>query len=375
MERVSVTVLVVLVWAAGVPAANDGPETLLLKDFRLQSVYNIPNTEVAKAKYPAIDMHAHAYARTPEQVDQWVRVMDEHGIAKAVILTGTCGEPFDALYELYSKYPDRFELWCGFDYSGYDQPGFGPAAVKELRRCYEVGARGVGELGDKGKGLFYSRPTKGWGMHLDDPRMDPLLEACAALGMPVNIHVADPYWMYQPMDAKNDGLMNAYKWRLDNQPDIVGHAGMVDILERAVKRHPKTTFVACHFANCSYDLNRLGALFDTYPNLYADISARYAETAAIPRFAAQFYERYQDRLVYGTDMRFSSAVYRLTFRILESADEHFYAWSHSSYHWPLYGLSLGEQVLEKVYRANALKILQRRAHGSNSSRVQVAGSP
>jgi predicted TIM-barrel fold metal-dependent hydrolase len=349
-------------WAAAEPPS---PETLLLKDFRPQSVYKIPQTTVSKAKYPAIDMHAHAYARTPERLAEWIRVMDEAGIAKAVVLTGATGRRFDEVHALYAGHPDRFELWCGLDYTGYDQPGFGPAAVKELERCYKMGARGVGELGDKGKGLFYCRP-RAVGMHLDDPRMDPVLEKCAELKMPVNIHVADPFWMYEPMDAHNDGLMNAYKWRLDNQPGIVGHAGMVDILERAVARHPRTVFVACHFANCSHDLGRLGAMFDKYPNVYADISARYAETAAIPRFVGRFYEKYQDRLVYGTDMSFNMGVYRLTFRVLESADEHFYAWNQSSYHWPLYGLDLGDGVLRKVYRENALRILQDRTRAGDA---------
>jgi predicted TIM-barrel fold metal-dependent hydrolase len=230
------------------------PETLLLKDFHPKSVYKVPQTKIDKAKYPVIDMHTHDYAKNPEQVLDWIRAMDAVGIEKAIVLTMATGKEFDETYSRYAKYPDRFEVWCGFDYTGYDKPDFGPAAVKELERCYKVGARGVGELGDKGKGLFYCRPTKAWGMHLDDARMDPLLEKCAELGMPVNIHVADPYWMYLPMDATNDGLMNAYSWRLDNQPDIVGHEGMVEILERAVKRHPNTTFVTCHFANCSYDL-------------------------------------------------------------------------------------------------------------------------
>jgi len=339
--------------------AKPVPETLLLKDFRPQSVYKVPQTVVAKAKYPAIDMHAHIYAKTPEQVDRWVRMMDEAGIQKSIVLTMATGERFDQVYALYAKYPDRFEVWCGFDYTGYDQPGFGPAAVKELERCYQVGARGVGELGDKGKGLFYCRP-QAWGMHLDDPRMDPLLRKCAELKMPVNIHVGDPYWMYLPMDAQNDGLMNAYRWRLDNQPGIVDLPGMVDILERAVARHPQTVFIACHFANCCYDLDRLGRMFDKYPNLYADISARFAETAAIPRFVGRFYEKYQDRLLYATDMQSTLATYRFTFRILESADEHFYDWGHSTYHWPLYGLALPDPVLEKVYRSNALKILRKR---------------
>ena len=354
----SVILLLTTCCTVGVFSADEKalPETLLLKDYRPKSVYNVPQTTIDKARYPVIDMHTHDYAKNPEQVAEWIRSMDESGVEKAIVLTMAVGDEFDAVYAKYAKYPDRFEVWCGFDYTGYDKPDFGPAAVKELERCYKVGARGVGELGDKGKGLFYCRPTKAWGMHLDDPRMDPLLAKCAELRMPVSIHVADPYWMYLPMDATNDGLMNAYKWRLDNQPGIVGHEGMVKILEGAVKRHPKTIFVACHFANCSHDLNKLGKLFDDYPNLYADISARFAETAPIPRFAARFYEKYRDRLVYGTDMRFSTNIYRLTFRILESEDEHFYAWDRFGYHWPLYGFGLEDRVLRKVYRLNALKI-------------------
>jgi predicted TIM-barrel fold metal-dependent hydrolase len=347
------------------------PETLLLKDFHPKSVYKVPETKIDKAKYPVIDMHTHDYTKNTEQVLDWIHAMDAAGIEKAIVLTMATGKEFDETYSRYAKYPDRFEVWCGFDYTGYDKPDFGPAAVKELERCYKVGARGVGELGDKGKGLFYCRPTKAWGMHLDDPRMDPLLEKCAELGMPVNIHVADPYWMYLPMDATNDGLMNAYSWRLDNQPDIVGHEGMVEILERAVKRHPNTTFVACHFANCSNDLDMLGRLFDKYPNLYADMAARFAETAAIPRAAARFFDKYQDRLVYGTDMRFSTRIYRLTFRILESEDEHFYAWDTFSYHWPLYGFGLDDKVLKQVYRDNALKIIKGKTSVAASSTMKT----
>lgn len=358
MNRRWIIPLLVAGCIAGALAAQGqpNPETLLLKDFRPESIYRIPQTRVEKAKYPVIDMHAHTYARTPEEIAQWIDVMDRAGIEKTIILTGATGKRFDSVHAMYSKHLDRFELWCGFDYTGYDQPGFGPAAVKELERCYHLGARGVGELGDKGRGLFYSHPTRAYGMHSDDPRMDGLFQKCAELGMPVNLHMADPYWMYQAMDAKNDGLMNAYRWRLDNQEGIVDHAGLMAILERTVERHPRTTFVVCHFANCSHDLERLGKMFDAHPNLYADISARFAETAAIPRFTAQFYSKYQDRLVYGTDMGRAKDMYELTFRILETTDEHFYAWDHSSYHWALHGLALEDAILKKVYRDNAVAI-------------------
>jgi hypothetical protein len=92
-----------------------------------------------------------------------------------------------------------------------------------------------------------------------------------------------------------------------------------------------------------------------------DISARYAETAVIPRFTRAFYVQYQDRLLYGTDMGSSAAMYRTTFRILETEDEHFYDHSLFSYHWSLYGLGLPDAVLKKLYRDNAMRVLQQQA--------------
>ncbi|HEX8985370.1 MAG TPA: amidohydrolase family protein, partial [Bryobacteraceae bacterium] len=332
---------------------------LLLKDYRPVSIYKIPKTKVTRAKFSIIDMHSHDYAKSDADVARWVAVMDKVGIETTVILSGATGAEFNAIVRKYSKYPGRFEMWCGFDYTGYDKPGYGPAAVKELERCYRLGARGVGELSDKGQGMAFGK-TFAKGMHPDDARMDPLFEKCAQLGIPVNLHVADPIWMYQKMDATNDGLMNAWTWRLDNQPGIVGHSGMVDILEKTAKRHPRLTLIACHFANLDYDLGRLGELFDRNPNLYADVSARYAETAATPRFASRFINKYNGRLVYGTDMGMDPEMYHTTFRILETEDEHFYDRALFSYHWNLSGFGLPDTVLKRLYRENALKLRAKR---------------
>jgi hypothetical protein len=335
------------------------PETILLKDYRPKSLYKIPTTEIPKAKFPIIDMHSHAYAKTPAEIAEWVRNMDEVGIEKTIVLTDANGQEFDDIRRKYATHRDRFELWCGFDYSGYDQPGFGPQALRALEKCHQAGAGGVGELHDKGQGLV-SSTAKAFGMHPDDARMDPLFERCGQLGMPVNIHVADPIWMYEAMDNHNDGLMNAFHWRLDNQPGIVGHSGMIDILERTVKKHSSTTFIACHLANLDYDLKRLGQILERQLNLYADISARYAETAPIPRFVSQFYAKYADRLLYGTDMGFDKSMYQVTFRILETSDEHFYETDLFSYHWSLNGFGLPDEILQKVYHTNAEKILSSR---------------
>jgi predicted TIM-barrel fold metal-dependent hydrolase len=337
--------------------AQTDPEKILLKNFRPKNIYNIPVTTITKAKFPVIDVHSHPYAATQEELDLWVKNMDEAGITKTIILTYTHGSEFDSLVNVYSKYPGRFELWCGIDFTGYDKPAYGPAAVDELVRCYKKGAKGVGELGDKGKGLLYGNPPAP-GMHIDDPRMKPILEKCAELGMPINIHVGEPQWFYEKMDSTNDGLMNAYSWRLDNQENILNLDEVLKTLENAVRDNPNTLFIACHLANQNTDLAKLGRLLDLYPNLYADIAARYSENAPVPRYTKAFLEKYQDRILYGTDMGFDKSMYEITFRILETNDEHFYDTEQFGYHWPLYGFGLSDETLEKIYSANAKKILR-----------------
>jgi predicted TIM-barrel fold metal-dependent hydrolase len=334
------------------------PDALLLNDYRPKPIHKIPVTEVRKARHPAIDMHVHVHANTPEQIREWIQTKDEVGIEKSIVLTGATGERFDRIAELYRPHQDRFELWCGLDLSRFDQSDFDSRAVAELERCFRLGARGIGEISDKGSGIARSENGKAR-LHSDDPRMDPIWRKAAELGMPVNLHISDPIWAYQPMDRHNDGLMNAFRWRLDNKPDIVGHDGLIEILERTLKRHPKTIFIACHLANLEYDYARLGRLLDTYPNLYIDLGARFGEMAVTPRASSAFLTQYADRVVYGTDQQRSARMYRSSFRILETLDEHFYETDLYHYHWPLSGFGLSEATLRNIYRETPLKIITR----------------
>jgi predicted TIM-barrel fold metal-dependent hydrolase len=331
---------------------------LKLKDYHPVSIYNTPQVKIEKARYPVVDFHSHDYPTSDAGVDAWVKTMDETGISKTMILSYATGAKFDSVVDKYKRYKERFSIWCGFDYTGYDKPGWQEHAIAELERCHKKGAIGVGELGDKGLGELYSRPVPGYGLHINDLRMKPLLEKCAELHMPVSIHVAEDAWMYLAADSTNDGLMNASTWKVDlSKKGILNHDQLIATLEHAVKENPKTIFIACHLANCCSDLSVLARLFDTYPNLWADIAARYGEIAPVPRYTKAFMEKYSDRLVYGTDMGTSQEMYRSTFRILETDDEHFYEQTLFNYHWPLYGLDLSDGMLKKLYSDNAGKIL------------------
>lgn len=338
-----------------ITASGQNMRDLKLRNYRPVSIYKIPVTLVPKPKYPAIDFHTHA-CRTEKDVATCVKAMDNCGVEKAIVFAGT-GTSFDAAMKMYSKYPGRFEIWCGFDYKGYDKPGYGPDAVKELERCVKNGARGVGELMFKGKGI--AAGAKDTVIMLpDDPRLATLFQKCAELKLPVNLHVSEDKWMYEPMDSTNDGLMNAAHWEIKIENGAKTHEEMLIRLENTLKKYPKTTFIAAHLANCCYDLDYLGRLLDKYPNLSADISARLGEIASVPKYAHNFIEKYQDRLLYAADMSlYDEIIYRGNWRILETSDEHFYELHWNSYHWPLYGLYLTDKTLKKLYRDNALKLM------------------
>lgn len=376
-------------------APSGSPPTILLNGYLPQSIYRIPATEVRRAKYPVIDVHCHGLG--PLSLREMVKMMDSVGVERTVIFTGaSTPERFAECRREYKQYPNRFELWCLFDLAGFGRPGFEVKAIKSLEECHRAGARGVGELSDKGRG-FSTEPLAGSpgggltkffasvnggptftrgplpaktnapvGPHADDPRLDALWEKAAQLGMPVSIHVSDPIWAYQRMDYTNDGLMNGWTWRIIVEPGMYDHDQLVSSLEKTAHNHPRTMFIACHLSNLDYDLTRLGQMFDRNPNLYADIAARFAETATIPRFVNQFLLKYPERVVYGTDVPYNRPFFETTFRILETEDEHFYmrgkvesANFNFNYHWTLNGFGLPDQVLKNIYHDNALAVFDK----------------
>src|SRR5215470_19447703 len=124
-----------------VPApASSNPNTILLKDYRPRSIYKVPVTHVERAKFPIIDMHSHPYPKTETEIATWLKNMDEVNVEKTLVLTMATGKEFDGINPQYSKYPDRFEVWCGLDFTGYKTPAFTETAVKELQRCHDAGA-------------------------------------------------------------------------------------------------------------------------------------------------------------------------------------------------------------------------------------------
>ena len=328
----------------------NGMDTIMLKNWKPRSSVVTQETFVPKAAYPAIEIHAHPYASTPEEVATWVNTMDEVGIGMVIVLTGATGKDFDKLVDLYlKKYPKRFQLWCGLDTTNINKPEFSLLAAAELERCYSMGARGIGEIMEKGGGFTMGTRDK---MHPDDPRMDAFWEKAAELKLPVNIHIADHPSCWTPLDNSQERTRD-YQHYNQVGKDVLSYEDCLIMMGHMLTRHPKTTFILAHLANQGNDLGKLSKDLDKYPNMYLDISGRNYEIGRTPRASAKFITKYQNRILFGTDAGNAKTMYQSYWRLLESADEYI----PGPVWWRLYGLELPKSVLEPLYRGNALKLL------------------
>jgi predicted TIM-barrel fold metal-dependent hydrolase len=352
-------------WWAGCPQvlaqepAEVGPEDVPADNrfdtARMNSTLVVPRTEVTRFRYPVIDAHSHdSYAATPEEVAAWVQLQKKVDVEKCFIFTGKSGVEFRAVAARYaSAYPGRFLMFAGISAEGIDSPGYGSMLRERLRADVSAGARGLGELTDKGMGLVHVGAKS---YYIDDPIFDALWEEAGKLGVPVFVHIAEPAAFYQPADERNE-LRRSQNWSLYNK----GTPGFEDMEARFYKviaRHPRTRFVAVHAFNLSNDLGRVGALLDKYPNVQVDFAARMWELARQPFSARRFFIKYSDRILFGTDNDPTLAMYLAHVRQLETEDEWF--WPADSEWWRGYGMHLPEDVLRKIYRDNALRLLRKR---------------
>jgi len=340
-------------WGGPGVSAEPGPmDAILVKDYAPVSSVVTNETFVPKAKYPVIDCHVHVVATTPGEVAEWVRTMDEVGMEKSIVLTGATGAEFDALVNALPKtYPGRFLLYCGLDRTDIDKPDYSARAVAELVRCHSNGARGVGELSDKGFGFTEDELPRDKRLHPDDPRLDAFWEKCAELKMPVNLHVADHPSCWTPLDVYQERTPD-YQHFNKYGKDVPSYDELITIRNRTLEKHPKTIFIACHLGNQGNDLEKLSLAMDKYPNLSLDTSARDYEMGRTPRASARFLTKYQDRIVFGTDQGREKSMYQIHWRLLETADEYIVG----RVGWRYYGLELPASVLESLYRGTARKI-------------------
>lgn len=362
---------------AGTPDAApvlDGREgrNLALDQFRPQPKLKVAEHLSRSAKFPVVDVHMHPRIRKFEdRLDDLVRMMDEQNVAVSVSLDGRLGDQLqDHMDVLWKEHRDRFVIYTNIDWRGSgqeDDPAtwdchrddFGSRTARQLEQAKKLGASGLKLF--KQFGLGY-RNADGSLIKIDDPRWDPIWEACGRLGLVVIMHTADPAAFFDPIDEKNE------RWEeLHRHPDWSFHGPqwptrdeLLAARNRVIAKHPNTTFIGAHVGNNPEDLATVGDWLDQYPNFYVEIAARIAELGRQPVTAREFFVKYADRIMFGSDGPRKPERMWLHWRFLETRDEYF-PYSEKDFppqgFWRIYGVGLPDDVLRKVYHENAERLI------------------
>jgi hypothetical protein len=312
--------------------------------------------EIVKPRFPVIDYHNHLDALKPSDV---LRVMDACDIERIVNITMKTGDDALRIIDRFlSADRQRFAVIAWMDWSGVEKPDFAQLTCDRLEKFVERGAQGLKFWKDLGLSV---RDAGGELLRVDDERLAPIFEKAAELNIPVMFHIADPAAFFLPIDAGNERYEE-----LAAHPDWsfygakYGKYELLDQRDRVIARHPNTTFVLAHIAECGENLARVDRLLESCPNVLLDISARASELGRQPYSARKLFLKYPDRILFGADLLPEVEMYRLYYRFLETADEYFDYPTHASRQgrWNICALDLPDDVLRKVYRENALRLLR-----------------
>jgi predicted TIM-barrel fold metal-dependent hydrolase len=358
-----------------------------LSQFQPKSMLRVKERKVPRPRYPVIDVHTHlSFSRKSQNgvsvtgepsfiwpAERVLPVMDRKDVRAMVNLTGGFGAGLeDAVSRFDRAHPGRFFTFTEPCYSRLLEPNYPKIQADEIAHAQRAGARGLKIL--KTLGLYLRENiSTGKLIKVDDPRFDPMWDACGQLNIPVGIHVSDPIAFFSPTDRFNERFEELNKhpdWSFHGR-DFPSNAELLDARNRVFARHPKTQFIGLHVGNFAEDLDHVSETLDRFPNVTVDIAARIGELGRQPRRARQFFDRYQDRILFGTDavpdghetpqQLFVDELYEIYYRFLETDDEYFdYAPAPvpPQGRWRIYGLQLPDAMLRKVYYENATQVLR-----------------
>lgn len=333
-------------------------KNLLLSEFQPESELVVKRTEMSGPKYPVIDFHVHISPKKGEKsISEIMDALDKHEVKAVVNLNGFWGERLDNALEQAKDYKGKIAVFASVDVTKIDEPDFERYVVDTINLAHQKGAAGLKFFKDVS---LKHKDIHGNYIRVDDERLKPIWDTAAKLELPILIHIADPTAFFKPVDGRNEryeSLIERPDWSFYGD-EFFTFEELMEMQENLLTRNPDTTFVIAHCGSYAENLEFVARQLDRHPNMYTDIAARIRELGRQPYTARKFMIQYQDRIVFGTDMSPNYLTYPYYYRYLETWDEYFNSSpSKQGSQWKIYGIGLPDEVLEKIYYKNALKLV------------------
>ena len=328
-----------------------------------------PSHPEALPPFPVIDMHAHFGPlllgdRYEEKFDtiESCAILRDMGIEKIFCLELLWDGEYDRLCRKLDASKGMILPIGSVDVSRAMEPGFESLVYRTIR---DLKAKGCVALKLWKNMTLMGEKYFGKNIALDDPHYDCIFRACGEEGLPIIIHVADPPCFFRPTDPDNEHyicLSQHPEWSFC-RPGIASFDEHMAMQEAVIRKHPDTTFIVAHVGSYAENLGKVAEWMEKYPNMYIDVAARLDQLGRQPYSARAFINRFQDRVLFGTDyeghfnLERTRSFYHTHFRFFQTYDEYFdHPFPDFLGQWKVCGLGLEEDVLRKLYRENAVRV-------------------
>ena len=316
-----------------------------------------------KPPCPVIDIHTHFgplllgedydHDYDIKQISEKLQKMN---IQKAVSLELVWDEAYDRLQEYLEGSDGLIIPFGSVDVSQALKPDFEKLVYRTLHSLKAKGSKGIKLWKDM---TLNSEKYFGKMVRLDDERYKPVWQTCAEEHLPVLIHIGDPPSLFKPIDEHNEhfvclNMHPEWSWL---KPGMFTFEEHMQMQENILRDNPETIFVIAHVGSYAENLKQVGEWLDCFPNMFIDVSGRIDQLGRQPFTAKAFFEKYQDRILFGTDYEPNLDVfdfYHTHYRFFQTQDEYFeHPFPDMLGQWRIYGLNLDLPVLEKLYYKNA----------------------
>ncbi len=328
----------------------------------LVAIFSCSDRTVDFKRMKKIDAHVHLRYKGPEFLEQAVR----DGFQIIAILTDHYDIPwqqdFLKVQEQYNA--GLFKYVTTFTMQGWDEPDWRQNTLNYLREDFERGAIGVKVW--KNIGMVFKDKDSNFVM-IDDPRFDPIIDFIKSKDKTLAGHIAEPRDCWLPLEQMIVPSNREYysanpQYHMYQHPEYPSYKQLIRSYENMLEKHPNIRYVACHLGSIEWSMEELAKRLDRFPNMAVDLAARVDDIQFLDQTEVRdFIIRYQDRILYGTDLsikekhdpnKFIEEMHR-TWRndwryfvtdsllTIEKSDK------------TIFGLKLPADVLKKIYYTNA----------------------
>ena len=279
--------------------------------------------------------------------------------------------------EMVQAFPGRNAWVTTFSLDNFNNEGWQEEVISYIKQSVENGAVGVKVWKNIG---FFLKDENGKLVMIDHPRFDPVLDYLAKNHIPLIGHLGEHRNSWLPLEKMtvngNRDYARAHpEEHMYLHPERPSYEDYINARDRMLEKHPDLVFIGAHLGSLEWSVDELAKRLDKFPNMSVDMAERvsHLQYQALTEWQKvhDFFIKYQDRLVYGTDLR-SSAMDIVNNGIKDPAGIKKHAHEVWMRHWKFFtndqvmrvpkvegefkGLKLPRTVVDKIYRTNAEKL-------------------